>query len=157
MNSWLEFKTIIDKVDINPCVAVPRSLSASFDIKGYIAVELDLEATKHKANLVPLGSGNYRLYLNGVMLKATGWKVGDTVTIKLRHDPKPRVEPVPKALIEAFSSHPKAQVAFDALTPSRRKEISRYINNLKSTEAIERNVSKVVAALEGHGTHITVR
>ncbi len=157
MNTWLEFKEIIDKVGINPCVAVPQNISTGLSLKGYIPVELDLDGTEHIANLVPLGSGNYRLYLNGVMLKATGWEVGDKVSIRLRHDPKPRLEPVPQALVEAFRSHPVAHANFDSLPPSRRKEISRYINNLKSPEAIERNVSKVVAALEGNGTHITVR
>src|SRR5438128_2645186 len=135
MGRWLEFKAVIDQVDINPCVAVPQDISSGFEMKGYIPVALDLDKTKHLANLVPIGSGNYRLYLNGVMLKATGWKVGEKVHIKLRYDPNPRVEPFPMALIEAFRLHPQAQITFDALPPSRRKEISRYINNLKSTEA----------------------
>jgi hypothetical protein len=120
-------------------------------------VELDLLGSSFLANLVPLGSGNYRLYINGPMLKSTGWQVDDQVTIKLRHDPKPRIEPVPPALLEAFKQHSKAQQKFDTLTASRRKEISRYINNLKSREAIDRNITKVIAALEGTGSHITVR
>lgn len=156
-NSWLTFTAKLDKVDINPCVAVPQKIARVFEVRGYIPVELDLLGTLFLANLVPLGSGNYRLYINGPMLKSTGWKVGDLITIRLRYDPKPRMEPVPQALALAFKEHPKAQRKFDTLTPSRRKEISRYINNLKSQEAIVRNVTKVVAALENKGTHITVR
>ena len=157
MGDWLSFKAVIDKVGVNPCVAVPKSISQTFNQRAYIPVELDLLGSKYVANLVPVGHGNYRLYLNGLMLKSTGWQVGEKAEIKLRYDPEPRIEPVPPALLKAFKSHPKAEATFSAATASRRKEISRYINNLKSAVAVERNVKKVIAALEGKDTHITVR
>jgi len=156
-NKWLSFTETIEKVDINPCVAVPTQISQAFGRRGYIPVELNLSGTEHLANLVPLGKGNYRLYINGLMLKATGWKVGDRVKIELRLDTNPRIEPMSPALSEALAKRPKTQAIFDNLSPSRQKEINRYLNNLKSPEAINRTITKVIAALEGKTTHMLVR
>ena len=155
--TWLQFEALIDIVGINPCVSVPREVSDSFGMTSYIPVELELARKKFQANLVPLGRGNYRLYLNAPMLKAAGWAVGDTASIRLRYDPKPRPEPMPPALAAALEALPEVRQAVEALPPSRQKEIFRYINNLKSPEAVERNVRRIIGALSGTDSHPTVR
>jgi hypothetical protein len=154
---WLRFQAPIEKVDINPCVAVPREVSDNFEMRGFIPVELDLSGSKFVANLVPLGKGEFRLYLNGPMLKATGWQVGDTADIRLRYDPKPRLEPIPPALAAALKTEPVAQKRLSELPISRQKEIFRYINNLKSADAVDRNVKRIIGALSGTDSHPTVR
>lgn len=156
-DTWLAFEDVIKKVGINPCVAVPSNIIQQLDKKGFIPVQLDLEGSKHLANLVPLGTGKYRLYINGIMLKSTGWKVGDSAKIKLRYDPKPRQEPIPKELLAALENHPKAKKIFEAYSPSRKKEVSRYLNNLKSAEAIDRNIAKIIKAMEGDASHMLIR
>src|SRR5579864_3335780 len=138
LRQWQVFRATIKKVGINPCVAVPAKVSQAFGIRGYIPVELKLAGTHHLANLVPLGGNKHRLYINGLMLKATDWKVGDRVPIELRLDINPRIEPMSPSLAEALISRPKTQAIFDALPPSRQKEINRYLNHLKSPEAIDR-------------------
>ena len=52
-------------------------------------------------------------------------------------------------LAAALKANKKARKAFEALAPSRRKEILRYIGSLKSAEAIEKNLARVVAQLSG--------
>ncbi|MCX6276287.1 MAG: YdeI/OmpD-associated family protein [Bacteroidetes bacterium] len=44
----------------------------------------------------------------------------------------------------ALCSNARIRKAFDNLPPFRRKEIIRYINHLKSEEAIDRNIEKVI-------------
>jgi len=154
---WLQFQGTIEKVGINPCVSVPREVSDTFGLKGFIPVELDLLGTKFVANLVPLGGGDFRLYLNAPMLKAPGWQVGDEADIRLRYDPKPRPEPMPPALAAALAELPEVRQIVEALPTSRQKEIFRYINTLKSAEAVERNVRRIIGALLGTDSHPTVR
>ena len=92
-------------------------------------------------------SGAWRLYVNGLMLKASGAKVGDLVSIEIEVDPTPPVVEMPDELANAFAKDGSARKAFDALTPYRRKEILRYIGSLRSREAIEKNVAKLIRQL----------
>jgi uncharacterized protein YdeI (YjbR/CyaY-like superfamily) len=41
------------------------------------------------------------------------------------------------------------KAAWNALSPSRKKEILRYFANLKSRDARERNIRRAVAVLSG--------
>lgn len=81
----------------------------------------------------------------------SGVDIGDTAKISLQLDKKPRTQPVPKKL-SAFSKNKKAKLAFEMLAPSRRVEILRYLNAMKTRESLDRNVRKVVAHLTGHKT-----
>ncbi len=53
--------------------------------------------------------------------------------------------------------NPKAKQAWDALTPSRQKEILRYFSWLKSDEARTRNVEKALSVLSGQEDRFMAR
>jgi len=56
---------------------------------------------------------------------------------------------VPPALAKALAADRKAKAAFDALSPSRRKELLRYLGNLKREESLTRNVRRTLRHLTG--------
>lgn len=142
------FTARVYKVGINPCVDVPARVSRAFaPRRGYVPVEGDLEGFPIRANLVSVGGGRHRLYLNGGMRQGAGVDTGDRVRIRIRFDPKPRRERTPTALRDALARNQRAQAAWQRLTPSKRKEILLYLNSLKSAEALDRNVRKVIARL----------
>ena len=115
-------------------------------MKGPIPVRGKVNGAEFRQTLVKY-AGAWRLYVNGVMLKASGTTVGDEVRIEVEFDPSPLEVEMPDALVEAFGRDRFAREAFDRLTPSRQKEILRYIGSLKTTEAIEKNVECVVRQL----------
>ena len=63
--------------------------------------------------------------------------------------PLPRTTQVHPKLKKAFKENPGAKKAFEKLSPSRQKEILRYINFLKSEEAVDKNVRRAIAHLTG--------
>jgi len=145
------FSATIYKLGINPVVDPPeRVLNAIFKqagrTKGPIPVHGKVNGREFRQTLVKY-AGEWRLYVNGVMLKASGTKVGDEVLIEIDFDPSPPEVAMPDALAKAFSKDGPARKAFDALAPSRRKEIIRYIGSLKSDGSIERNVKNVIRRL----------
>jgi hypothetical protein len=147
------FRATIALLGINPHVSVPaRHLKALFAAAGRetspIPIRVELEGTSFQQNLVKY-QGAWRLYLNTPMRKAAGKDVGERVTLAVQHDPTPRREPMPAALERALDEHPDARAAFDALAPSRKKEIQRYLGSAKTTITRTRNVDKVIAHLEG--------
>jgi len=145
------FSTEIQIIGVNPYVLLPASLlryifqKARKD-KGAIPVKLKIGGKNFIQNLVKF-SGKWRLYLNGPMRKAAGKDVGDRIDIQIDFDPKPRTTPVHPKLKKAFKEYPNARMAFEKLSPSRQKEILRYINFLKSEESVDKNVQRAMAHL----------
>jgi len=105
-----------------------------------------------RINMMPAGDGSFYLYLHGEVLKASGTKVGDGVTIALQFDasykPGP-AHPIPNWFSDALSQTPQAQQGWDELTPSLKKEILRYFSRLKSPEAKARNTQRAIHVLSG--------
>lgn len=106
-----------------------------------------------RINLMPIGDGGFYLYLHGDVRKASGTKVGDRVTVDIRFDRDYRngpMHPMPSWFRDPFLRNPKAKRAWDALTPSRRKEILRYFSRLRSDEARDRNAKRALHVLSGN-------
>lgn len=145
------FSAAIYKIGINPVVDPPdRALQSIFvqagRSKGSIPVSGTLNGAEFIQTLVKF-RGAWRLYVNGPMLKASGLKVGDTARIEIRFDPKPRETPMPKKFAEALRKDVKASAEFENLSPSRKKEILRYLGALKTPESLEKNVERVLQQL----------
>ena len=145
------FSTKIKIVGINP-YALPASPVLEYLFqkagkgKGAIPVQLKIGGKDFIQNLVKY-SGKWRLYLNGPMRKAAGKDVGDIIDIQIDYDSKPRTTPIHSKLKKAFKENSTAKKAFEKLSPSRQKEIMRYINFLKSEESIDKNVQRAIAHL----------
>jgi Bacteriocin-protection, YdeI or OmpD-Associated/Domain of unknown function (DUF1905) len=105
-----------------------------------------------RINMMPVGNGSFYLYLRGDVRKASGTTVGDLVRVEIDFDATYRNGPrqrTPRWFKQALIGNPQALTNWKALVPSRKKEILRYLSNLKSPEARARNVGKVVNVLSG--------
>ncbi len=152
----VSFQSIIKKEGINPYVDPPLGAAQTLgSTGGVVPVRILLEGKSFKANLMPLGpkrtqakpGTHHRLYLHGVMRKTIGKDLGDRVKVVLAVDKAPRVEPMNPALAKALKKSPKAKAAFGRFSPSHQKELNRYLNHLKSPEALKRNLVKVMGYL----------
>ncbi|MBI4303788.1 MAG: DUF1905 domain-containing protein [Chloroflexi bacterium] len=142
------FSAIIYKVSINPCVDVPEEVSKALNRQGPIPVKGTLNGFQIKATLVPMGGGRHRLYINGDMRKMAKVGVGDEVQLQLLADTEPRLMPVPERLMQELERNKEAKDVWDRLPPSHRNEILAYLNYLKTPEALERNIPKVIKHLQ---------
>jgi len=145
------FSAEISKIGINPYVGVPADILRSLFKKsgrtrGPIPVRGSLNKKRFKQTLVRY-KGAWRLYINGPMRKAAGVDVGDQAHVKIEFDPAPRIEALDPKLVQAFAGNKAAKTAFEKLIPSRRKEILRYLNAMKTESSLERNVEKIIQSL----------
>jgi hypothetical protein len=136
------------KDGVNLYVAVPKRVTAHFGRRDYVPVTATLAGKAFPQTLVPAGEGRHILYVNVPMQRHAKAALGDRVTVTLAADRKPRMPAMHPALAAALKARPGAKAAFDALRPSRRKDVLRYLHNLKSEAAVERNVKRFVAGLE---------
>ncbi|HUS03857.1 MAG TPA: YdeI/OmpD-associated family protein [Chitinophagaceae bacterium] len=149
------FSAKIFKIGVNPYVLLPGTVLNSIfkkagKNKGAIPVRGTLNGHVFIQTLVKY-SGKWRLYLNTPMRKAAGIDVGDTANVKIEYDPEPRIVPMHPTLQQALEQNKKAKDAFEKLTPSRQKEILRYIGFLKNEESVIVNVERVIQNLLGKG------
>ena len=150
MNS---FKAKIEIIGVNPFVFLPaRRLKAIFiqagKDKGPIPVRGTIDGHPYIQTLVKY-SGAWRLYINGPMLKDAKKQVGDTTTLTIEFDTEERVISIHPKFESALQYNPKAKEVFDKLSPSRQKEIIRYISQLKTEASVDTNVSRAIDFLCG--------
>ena len=151
----------IAKIEIivgNPFVFLPDEiLKAIFQQaaknKGPIPVRGTVNGKPYQQTLVKY-AGFWRLYINMVMLKNSPQRIGETIDVAIEFDPSDRsIEPHPK-LVKALEENPTAKEVFDALSPSRQKEIVRYISRLKSEDVVDRNIERAIHFLMGEGRFV---
>ena len=149
----MSFTAKILKIGINPYVGLPEDvLNTLFKQadknKGPIPVRGTLNNKRFKQTLVKY-QGAWRLYLNTPMRQDAGIDVGDDARVEIEFDPEPRIVPIHPKFVRALSRDKEAKAAFEQLAPSRKKEILRYLNSMKTEESLVRNVEKVIQYLLG--------
>jgi len=153
----LRFRAVIKIRGINPYILVNQARAKALQ-PGWrkplpVLVRINGQReTPWRINLMPAGNGSFYLYLHGDVRKASDTKVGDRVEVEVAFDPDYRggpLRPMPAWFRTPLQRDPKTLAAWHALTPSRQKEILRYLRSLKSPEARARNIAKALRVLGG--------
>jgi hypothetical protein len=145
-----KFSATIYKVGINPVVEVPIKISLKLKaVKGYIPVKGLINGHPFHQTLCPVKDAPHRLYVNGPMMKGGEVKVGDKAKFQLEYDERPPKDAIlmPTALAQRLRKE-KLMSVFKELTPSRQKEIFKYLHYLKTEESRQRNIDKVVGEIK---------
>lgn len=152
------FKAKIYKVGINAVVDVPDTVSGEMEPeKGYIRIKGTINGFDFATTLVPVKDSLYRLFVNIPMLKGGNTDLGDEAQFSIEQNftAKENDYPMVPALAKQLKDK-KLTAAFEALTPSRRKDILKYLNYLKTEETLQKNIDKVIKQLEDKSGNVRV-
>jgi len=161
----MRFDAVIEIYNSNPYVLVSKERAQKLrkDWKKPMPVLVQVNGKPEPAwhiNMMPIGDDSFYLYLHGDVRSASRTKVGDKVTIDVTFDETYKsgpVHPMPQWFRDALDAHPVAKQNWEVLTPSRQKEILRYFSQLKSDEAIQRNITKALFVLNGNEDRFMAR
>lgn len=153
----LEFSAAIEIVGVNPYVLVDderaRTLRPGWRRPMPVLVRINGRPdSPWRTNMMPVGNGEFYLYLHGGMRKSADVKVNDVVAISLSFDDSYRNGPLhetPDWFESALSSDATVLAHWEGLAPSRRKEVLRYFAGLKTDDAKKRNLVQVLRVLSG--------
>jgi len=153
----LRFRSRIEINKINPYVFVRADQAARLkkNWRKPMPVRIQVNGKPDapwRINLMPVGDGDFLLYLHGQVRKASGTNVGDVVSLRLQFDDEYKsgpAHPMPSWFGDELDLNPGAKKGWDSLPPSRQKEILRYFSGLKSPQAQQRNVQKALCVLAG--------
>ena len=157
-NHMHHFTAHLEIIVGNPFVFVPVTvLNQIFEVakqrKGPIPVRGTINGKPYQQTLVRY-AGDWRLYINMKMLHDSPRRIGESIEVAIEFDASDRtIAPHPK-FTEALASNQAAKAVFDGLSPSKQKEIVRYIANLKTEASVERNVVRAVDFLLGKGRFV---
>lgn len=148
-----DFSAEIKIIGINPYVSVPNEILNCIFIdankeKGPIPIKGTINEKPYLQTLVKY-LGEWRLYINTIMLENSPKRIGENLKVTLAFDPNERIVAMHPLLKKALSENPNANAIFEKLPPSRRKEIIRYISFLKTEEKVIENVQKAINFLLG--------
>jgi hypothetical protein len=141
------FTARIYKLGINPCVDVPAEAAHFYKRRGFVPIIGLVNGKPYRATLVPRGEGLHRLYLNEPIREATKTDVGSDVRFELKLDRTSRVLKTPADFASALKAQPGAQTAFRQSTPSRQRELLRWITGAKRPETRHSRIQRVIASL----------
>ena len=148
-----KFKAKLEIIVGNPFVFIPSKILDNIfqqanKNKGAIPVRGKINEKEYQQTLVRY-SGDWRLYINLKMLKKSPKRIGEIIDVEIEFDPSDRtIAPHPK-FINALADNKKAKEVFEKLSPSRQKEIIRYISNLKTEKSVDKNVKRAINFLLG--------
>lgn len=151
------FKAVIEIRGINPFIRISASRAATLKLgwRKPLPVLLRINGKPeeaHRTNMMPAGDGSFYLYLNGAVRTASDASIGDRVSVEMEFDPgylSGPQHPMPAWFRDALDKNSQARQNWEALTPSRKKEILRYFGQLKSSEAQDRNLGRALKVLSG--------
>ncbi|MCP1300771.1 YdeI/OmpD-associated family protein [Chryseobacterium sp. S0630] len=147
------FTASLEIIGINPFVFIPEEIleeifNESGRNKSPIAVKGTVNGKEFKQNLMKY-LGEWRLYVNLIMLKNSPKRIGEVIEVVLEYDDSDRSIAIHPQLEKAIKESTVATANFENLIPSRRHELIRYINNLKTEASIQRNIDKIIRHLHG--------
>lgn len=153
----LRFRGAIEMNGINPFVLVSAARAARLQKiwRKPLPVLVRVNGKPEKPwriNMMPVGDGSFYLYLHGDVRKASGTKTGDSVTIEVQFDEAYKngpMHPMPSWFRAALAKNSRARKTWAAQSPSRKKEMLRYLSRLKSAEAQARNLERAIHVLGG--------
>jgi hypothetical protein len=151
------FDAVIQIRGINPFVEVSSSVASTLK-PGWrkplpVLVRINGKPSDPwRVNMMPMGNGNFYLYLHDTVKKASRTTVGDSVNVEVHFDVNYRngpQHPIPKWFKQALDSNAEAKKNWNALIPSRKKEVIRYLSQLVTADAQARNLAKALHVLSG--------
>lgn len=148
-----KFKAKLEIIVGNPFVFIPSKILKNVfqqanKNKGAIPVRGEVNGKTYQQTLVKY-RGDWRLYINMKMLKNSPKRIGELIEVDIEFDPSDRtINPHPK-LLKALAGNKEANDVFEKLSPTKQKEIVRYISNLKTEKSVDRNIIRAINFLLG--------
>jgi uncharacterized protein YdeI (YjbR/CyaY-like superfamily) len=106
-----------------------------------------------RTSLFPDAGGGFYLLVNRAMQAGAGVKLGDEAEFRLESDLEPREAELPDELAVLLDEEPGLREWYDELTEYMRREIGKWVMDVKSDEArmrrAEQMAERLLATMEG--------
>ena len=129
-------------------VAIADDVAASLGLKQHSRVRGTIAGTPYRSSIARYGGVTY-LGVHKATVEKGGLAIGDSVEVTIELDTEPREIDIPAELQSALEANAKAKTAWDALSPSHKREHARAVADAKKPATRVRRIEKTIDALLG--------
>lgn len=152
------FKATIYRIGINLVVDVPVRITKQLQLtKGTVKIVGTINDFDFHTTLMPVKDKPHILYVNMPMLKGSGKAEDDTASFIIRQDFNHYEYhyPMPDLLKEGLKKA-KVEKEFQNLTPSRQKDILKYLHYVKTEATLARHIATLIKKLSAREANIRI-
>jgi uncharacterized protein YdeI (YjbR/CyaY-like superfamily) len=132
---------------------VPFNPAAEWNRMVRLRVKGEVNGFAFRTSLFPDVRGGFHLLVNRAMQTGAGVALGDTAEFRLEADLEPREAELPDELAVLLDEEPGLHQWYAALTEYMRREIGKWVMDVKSDEArmrrAEQMAERLLATMEG--------
>jgi len=125
-------------------VRIPFDVSEVWGKRGQIRVNGEINGFAFRTSLFPTGDGHHVLLVNKQMQKGGRTALGRNAHFRLEPDLERRAVSMPAELKSAFEDEPALDRWYEQLNPSTRRDIARWVADVKSAAARARRTDQIV-------------
>jgi hypothetical protein len=130
-------------------VAIGDDVATSLGLKQHSRVRGSIDGTPYRSSTARYGGAMY-LGVHKATVEKGGLAIGDSVEVTIELDTEPREIDIPAELERALEANAKAKTAWDALSPSHKREHARAVAEAKKPATKASRIKKTIDALLGH-------
>lgn len=131
---------------------IPFDVAKVWGKRGQIRVKGDINGFAFRTSLFPTGEGTHFLLVNKKMQRGGRSAEGMTAKFRLEPDTEERPVEMPPELEKALGESRALRRFFDQLNPSRRRDLCRLVDAVKTPEGrrrcAERSAEQLLATME---------
>ena len=125
----------------------PFNVPEAFGTRARVPVRGTINGFAFRSSLMPMG-GRHMMPVNQSLRDGAGVNPGDTVSVVLERDPAERTVPVPQVLKKELAKSKAAQLRWEKLSFTHKKEIALSITGAKQEPTRARRLAKAVDLLK---------
>jgi hypothetical protein len=142
------FKAVIKRYDPGwHYIDMPFNARDVYGKASRIPVNATIDGLAFRTTLLPGADGHY-MVINEAMREATGKELGDTITVELDVDDRPREVTVPVDIQQALRKDRVAMERYAALAYSHRKRYIEWVEGAKKPETRARRVERLISEIK---------
>jgi hypothetical protein len=142
----MKFKTTIMQVGNNTGINVPPEVIEKLGGGKKPAVVVTLNNYSYRSTVAVMG-GRYMISLSAENRKNANVKGGDELEITVMLDTEARTVDLPSDFKKGLDNNKQAQMAFEKLSPSKKKAMVVSINEAKTEETKFKRIEKAIISL----------
>jgi len=127
-------------------IEVPTKIVEGFGAGKKPPVQVTINGYTYRSTVAVM-DGKFMVGVSAEVREAAKVKGGDTITVDLEVDTKPREVELPTEFKRALAKDAKAKSAFDGLSYSKKRSLVDPVARAKTDETRNRNIAKAIDAL----------